>query len=152
MLKAVGLKRAQESDAAVSHALTVAFGVKVTCTFHVDFYQENKTVIERVRAHRANTQFGGKHESEKQKGGRYGGKVMSEKQKKQRDYSSEPSERTRRRVDSAPVARKIWGGNTLPDLRKTAIFLRVLISRNPDNVLFQERLVAIQAEIEAAEK
>ena len=55
-------------------------------------------------------------------------------------------------VDSAPVARKLTGGNTLAELRKTAIQLGVLVEINPDNVRIKERLVAIQAEIEAAEK
>jgi hypothetical protein len=107
---------------------------------------------EKQKTARAKTQYGGKHISEKQKGRRWGGKVMSEKQKKQRDYSSEPSERTRRLVDSAPVARKLKGCNTLAGLRTTAIKLGVLLERHPDNAIIKERLMTIQAEIEAAEK
>ena len=92
LLHAVGLDRAIESDKALTHVLSTAFGQKTTCSFHVNFFNKNKTAIERVRAFRAKFQFGGIHETQAQKQARkdhaFGGALESDKQKQSRENTA----------------------------------------------------------------
>ena len=175
LLHAVGLDRAIESDKALTHVLSTAFGQKTTCSFHVNFFNKNKTAIERVRAFRAKFQFGGIHEtqaqkqagkdhafggaleSDKQKQSRkntaFGGVLESEKQKRWRERAHTSALLTRLHAAEVPVhSQRRVGPVELQALRNTADQLRRLVAIVQEKEAVLARLDVVLAEIAAAEQ